>query len=59
MRDRAWGAVAKLLSDAAPPDAAGEGEGVELAITIESSPAPGALGAAGEGPAAQEGAAAA
>jgi len=43
MRDRAWGAVAKLLSDAAPPDAAGEGEGVELAITIESSPAPLAL----------------
>ena len=59
MRDRAWGAVAKLLSDAAPPDAVGEGEGVELAITIESSPAPGALGAASDPTEGAEGAAAA
>jgi hypothetical protein len=44
MRDRQWGAVAKLLVDALPEAAGGLQEGMQLAITIEeATPLPGGL----------------
>jgi hypothetical protein len=44
MRDRQWGAVAKLLVDALPEAAGGLQEGMELAITIEeATPVPAGL----------------
>ena len=37
VRDRQWGAVAKMLADAMPAGQEGPGEGIELAITIEQA----------------------